>query len=192
MLRIGRGFLPHPRYPGITPISLVIKEGGNSRILVPLNNCPAPLGYRARLFSWFGGQNNLVYPVNGLSIVVQISMVPWLASATQCVWSWRVQVRFLDGPTFFSFFFLTFFLFPLLFVLLIWFFSFFLFHYFFHFLFFFFPVYSFVFFQCSFYFLFLVSLHWKVSTSNFRKGVWDHLFLSCFTSLLLLLLLLLE
>jgi len=37
---------------GITPISLVIKEGGNSRILVPLNNCPAPLGYRARLLIW--------------------------------------------------------------------------------------------------------------------------------------------
>jgi len=52
MLRIGWRFRPHPHYPGITPISLVIKEGGNSRILVPLNNCPAPLGYRARLLIW--------------------------------------------------------------------------------------------------------------------------------------------
>jgi len=33
---------------GMTPSSLVVKEGGNSRILV-LNDCPLPLGYRARL-----------------------------------------------------------------------------------------------------------------------------------------------
>jgi len=37
---------------GITPISLAVKEGGNSRILGPLNNYPAPLGYRARLLIW--------------------------------------------------------------------------------------------------------------------------------------------